>query len=251
MKLHKFLLFFILLLSTTFSLNAQSRNFYHRIEIGSGNLYSFVAGNLIAGFANYYTHSVLFDNSFTYTLFSGKTDLGSVKTKPENLIGITARDLFNDISGGVKLGYNSDNFDNFNWGVYGSLYYKLNQFKSLWHTNAEYTRERFSYLKPGIGFFALFGSIEQKVKYQLEAGIQYCCPIAYTGVFGSKTNTLNSGIGSHYAIKIGGATDFSCGIYVDLYHFDLYKKEYCKKFKMYNLGVTFTITPKRSERYYN
>ena len=127
----------------------------------------------------------------------------------------------------------------------------MNQFKSLWTQKDDYSRERLMYIKPGIGIYTLLGSIENKVKCQLEAGLQYCVPVAYRGYFGDKSNVLNRGIGSHYALKLGGATDFSGGVYVDLYHFDIYKKDFCKSFKMFNIGVTFTITPKRSERYYD
>lgn len=244
----RFLSIIISVLLMHVGVSAQSRNFYHRLDVGSGNVYSFVGSNLITAFVNYFSHDLLFDNSFNYTVFSGN---GNLKTKTENTMGINSRDLFNDVFAGTKLGYKSDNFGNFNWGVYGSVHYKLNQFQSIWTLGGNYNHERFSFLKSGIGFYTLFGSIEQKLKCQIEFGLQYCVPTSYKGNFGNDAKVLNNGIASHYALKIAGATDFSCGVFLDLYHFDIYKKDFSKKFKMYNLGVTFTITPKRGERYYD
>lgn len=252
MKYLKFLSIWVLLfIYSSINTCAQSRHFFHRIDFGSGNLYTFVGSNLITAFANYFSHDVLFDNSFNYTFFNGENSYGSIKTKPNNLLGLSAKDLFNDLSSGIKLGYKSDNFGNFNWGLYGTCQYKLNQFRSNWTLTGEFNHERFSYLKPGVSIYTLFGSIENKIKWQLEAGVQYCMPLTYSGSFGKGSGILNKGIASHYAVKIGGATDFSCGIFLDMYHFDIFKKEYVNNFKMYNIGVTFTITPKRSERYYD
>lgn len=240
----------LLLWIASLSAFPQSRNFYYRADVESGNVYTFVGSNLITAFANYFSHDVLFDNSFQYSFFSGETSLGKVKTKPQNMLGLTARDLFNDITLGGKIGYKSDSMDSFNWGAYGSLHYKLNQFKCLWNSYEDYLQERFSFIKPGIGLYGLFGGIEHKYKFQIEAGVQYCIPTGYNGVFGSGSKNLNSGISTHYALKLGGYVDFSGGIFLDIYHFNIYKKELCNKFKMFNMGLTLTITPKRSERYY-
>ncbi|MDE7441775.1 MAG: hypothetical protein K2M69_06400 [Muribaculaceae bacterium] len=228
----------------------QSRNIYYRADVESGNVYTFVGSNLITAFANYFSHNILFDNSFQYSFLSGETNSGKIKTKPQNLLGLTARDLFNDITLGGKIGYKSDSMDSFNFGVYGSFHYKLNQFKCLWQPYEEYVEERFSFIKPGVGVYGLFGGIEHKYKFQVEAGVQYCIPSGYHGAFGNETKNLNGGISTHYALKVGGSVDFSGGIFLDIYHFDIYKKEFANKFKMFNLGLTLTITPKRSERFY-
>lgn len=95
--------------------NAQ-RNFYHRLDVGSANVYTFVLSNLLTGYANYLSGDMLFDNSYVYTLYDGSMDGGKIRTKGFNPMGITATELFNDAFAGVKLGYQSDRLGFLNWG---------------------------------------------------------------------------------------------------------------------------------------
>lgn len=243
----------IILVTAAFAIcsaKAQHPNFFHRLDVASGNTYTFVGTNLITAFTNYLTHDVLFDNSFQYSFFNGSIGNSDIKTKPENLLGLRASDLFNDMNLGVKLGYRSSSYGSFNWGVYGSAHWRLNQFQSKVGNASEYGRERFSYLRPGVGVFAMFGDIEHKLKFQIEVGARYNIPLAYTGMYGTSTDVLDSGLTTHYALKLGGAYDFTGGIYLDINHFNFFKPEYCNKFKMMTIGVTFTITPKRGEGLY-
>lgn len=249
-RIYLITMFAILSLCTS-KVSAISRNFFHRIDVGSGNVYTFVGSNLITAFANYLTRDMLFDNSFSYTFFSGNNAGRSISTRPDNLMGVTARDIFNDAFAGIKLGYKSGVFSNVNWALYGSFHYKINQFKADMFNSGQFTRERVSFLKPGIGGQIVFGGIEHKLRFQLEVGAQYCFPIDYKGVYDSGSNNLNSGVMTHYAFKIGGYVNFSCGIYADIYHFDLFKSSFNNSMKMYNVGVTFTITPKRGEDFYD
>ena len=252
MKSSKLYLCIILLIGIAESSQAQSRHFYHRIDIGSGNAYTFVGSNLITSFANYFAHDILFDNSFNYSVFSGEAINGAkIRTKPENLLGLTARDLLNDATAGIKLGYKSDNFGSFNWGIYGSAHYKINQYKARVDDTDEYSHERFSYFRPGIGAYLLFGSVENRTKFQIEAGAQYNIPLSYKGLIDGKKDVLNSGITTHWALKIGGAHDFSGGIFVDINHFDIFIPSVAKKMKMYTFGITLTITPRRGEKLYD
>lgn len=249
MKLKKLIIICTVSFFTFLNANCQIRHFYHRLDVGSGNIYTFVGSNLITAFANYLSHTVLFDNSFNYSFYSGKYQINNISIKHNNIAGITARDLFDDIHGGVKLGYKSDSFNAFNWGIYGSAHYKLNQFKS--RLTDVYEPERLSYFKPGVGLFFLFGGIEHKTWVQIETGAQYCIPIVYSGRFGNTKVPLNKGIATTYSIKIGGSTDFTGGVFLNLYHFNIFKENYYTNFKMYNVGVTLTITPKRGEKYYD
>ena len=243
----------LLLFSDCNCINAQ-RNFYHRIDVGSSNIYTFVGSNLITGYANYFTHDILFDNSYTYTFLNGSYQGQDIKTKALDLMGLTAQELFSDCFAGVKLGYQTDNMGSLNWGVYGSAHYKINQFNALFPFMNDYYKECIQYFKPGIGLFFTFGSVESKTKIQVEAAIRYDLPIGYKGVFGKKTDALSNGVSSHFAIKIAGYTWLSAGLYADINHYNFYK-EFKQignsKFKMFNLGITFTITPKRGEDLYD
>lgn len=80
-------------------------------------------------------------------------------------------------------------------------------------------------------------------------------PISYKGVWGTDKESLNSGVSSHFSIKFAGYSWISAGIYADINHYNSYKEfndmNKTPKFKMYNVGVTFTITPKRGEDLYD
>lgn len=247
----------LLTLMLTFnSVSAMAqRNFYHRIDVGSSNIYSFVGSNLITGYANYLTHDILFDNSFTYSFYNGTYNGKDIKTKSYSMTGLTARELFGDCFAGIKLGYQSDYMSSVNWGLYASCHYKLNQFEAKWPDAQDYSGERAQYLKPGAGLFFTFGSVESQTKVQLEAALRYDMPMGYKGILGTKKDELKSGLSSHFAIKFAGYSWISAGLYMDICHYDLYKdfKDAGKdsKFKMYNVGVTFTITPKRGEDIYD
>lgn len=245
-KIRVFLIAFVLCFSTT--VNAQ-RHLYHRIDVGSSNIYTFVLSNLITGYTNYFTHDILFDNSYVYTIYGGEVNGESIKTKTLNPMGVTVSELFNDAFAGVKLGYKSDIMGTLNWGIYASGHFRFNQFNVKTAAMEEYSKERFSYLRPGAGLLLTFGGIESKVKVEFEAAARYDLPIGYKGLCGaSAKNVLGKGISSHYSIKVGGYSWFSAGVFADLCHYKLYNNtQNTNSFKPYSFGVTFTITPKRGE----
>lgn len=246
----KYILIFIVLISCASS-NAQ-RHLYHRIDVGSSNIYTFVLSNLLTGYTNYFTHDMLFDNSYVYTLYSGKIEGETTSTKPYNPMGLTATDLFNDSFAGVKLGYQSDLQGSFNWGIYASGHYKINQIKAKTSIMDDFSRECFQFIKSGIGILFTFGNIESPVKVQIEATARYDYPIAYKGCYGNSTGSLEKGLSSHFAVKVAGYSWLSTGLYADIYHHNLFKNMSSNcDFKPYSFGVTFTITPKRGEDLYD
>lgn len=249
-KIKTSLFAFILCFATTVS---AQRHFYHRIDVGSSNIYTFVLSNLITGYANYFTHDILFDNSYVYTIYGGEVDGESVKTKAFNPMGITASDLFNDAFAGVKLGYKSDLMGAFNWGIYASGHFRINQFKVKSTDIEDYSKERFNYFKPGIGLLLTLGGIESRIKVEFEAAARYDFPVGYKGLWGTNAkDVLGKGLSSHYSIKVGGYSWFSAGVFADLCHYDLYtNRQSNSSFKPYSFGVTFTITPKRGEDIYD
>lgn len=244
-------MFFVVALCSCTLAQAQ-RHFYHRVDVGSSNIYTFVVSNLITGYTNYLTHDILFDDSYSYSLYNGRLNGEKIKTKGYNPMGITARELFNDAFAGVKLGYQSDYMGPVNWGIYTSAHYKINQFKVLFPFEDGYNSERAQYLKTGGGLFLTFGSIESITKVQVEAALRYDMPLSYAGIYGNDSGVLNRGVSSHFAVKVGGFSWLSAGVYADFNHYDLYKNMGSNStFKQYNVGVTFTITPKRGEDLYD
>ncbi len=216
--------------------------------MGSSNIYTFALSTIVTGFANYGVHNMLFDNSYVYTVYSGDIGGESVKTKGANPMGINARDLFNDVLGGVKLGYQSDLVGVCNYGIYASAHYRINQMKTKLPGMEDYSYERFQYMKPGMGVFLTFGTVERKVKAQIEAAVRYDLAINYKGVDGTESkDAINNGLSTHFALKAIGYTWFSGGVFADFCHYHLFDDS---SFKPYSFGVTFTITPKRGEDYY-
>lgn len=246
-------LMFLLLSSFVIQTSAQ-RNFYHRIEVGSNNIYTFVLSNLVTGYANYFAHDMLFDNSFDYAITNASYLGRDIETKSYNPINMEPKDLFNDVYCGIKLGYQSDNMGAFNWALYASAHYKLNQFRVKWPMANDFLNEKTQYFKPGVGLVFTFGSIEQKTKVQIEGAIRYDMPIGYNGYWNNDTKMLNKGLSSHYAVKLVGYSWLSAGIYADFSHYNLYKQldnlGNNSKFNIYNIGLTFSITPKRGEDIY-
>lgn len=227
-------------------------NFYHRVDVGSGNIYSFVGSNLVTGYSNYFTHDILFDNSFSYTLFNGRYQGMDIKTKTMDPMGIMAKDIFSDCFAGIKLGYQSDLMGGVNWGIYASAHYRINQFDARFPFADDYQKESVQYVKPGTGVLLTLGSVESKTKVQFEAALRYDIPIAYKGVFGNKNSVLEKGLSSHFGVKVAGYTWFSAGLYADMNFYDLYKDMGSNsQFKIYSVGLTFTITPKRGEDLYD
>lgn len=232
--------FLLTLLSLLMFIGANAkRNFYHRIDVGTSNIYTFVLSNIATGFANYYSRDILFDNSYVYTLYSG-----DIKTKGLNPMGVTARDLFNYAFAGVKLGYHSESLSSFNWGLYASAHYRINQVDAKTKNAEGYHIERFQYLKPGAGILLTFGGVESDLIVQFEAAARFDMPINYKGMFGSETDCLKSGLSSHYSLKFAGNKAFSIGAFLDLTHYNLYKDNDLKM-KPISFGAIFTITPKR------
>lgn len=231
--------------------NAQ-RNFYHRLDVGSANVYTFVLSNLLTGYANYLSGDMLFDNSYVYTLYDGSMDGGKIRTKGFNPMGITATELFNDAFAGVKLGYQSDRLGFLNWGVFASGHYRINQVQAMLPVMEDFGKERFQYVKTGGGLLLTLGSMENRIKVQLEAAARYDMPVGYSGICGTAVrDALNSGISTHFSVKVAGYSWFSAGVFGDFCHYDLYKDVVGDiDFRPYSLGVVFTITPKRGEDVY-
>lgn len=244
---------FSVLIFAGYSSSYAQRHFYHRLDVGSSNIYTFALSNIVTGYTNYLTHDILFDNSYVYTLYGGKTQGEKIRTSPYSPIGITARDLFNDCFAGAKIGYQSDFAGFFNWGIYASAHYRINQIKSDVYDHIDKQCERFQYVKPGAGILFTFGGLENPVKVQCEAALRYDLPIGYSGLLGNSCNeVLQKGISTHFAIKVGGYSSFSAGLYADICHYDLYKNlPSGSHFKPYSFGITLTITPKRGEDLYD
>ncbi len=81
----------------------------------------------------------------------------------------------------------------------------------------------------------------------IEAGCRYSKALSYKGSLCDGKSGINDGFVSHFGFKVTGASaiqDF--GIYADIHHFDLLKRDDAK-LKMFNIGLVWTVTPGQRE----
>lgn len=95
----------IAIIATVFAFSAKCQVFFHRIDINTGNIYTFVASNLVSAGLNQLTKDRLADTSFEYTFYSKDSGSGQLDIKDYNRAGITVKDLFADCNFGTRLGY--------------------------------------------------------------------------------------------------------------------------------------------------
>lgn len=235
---------------------SNAQHLFRRIDVSNSNIYSFVVANLASGGINYLTDGMLIDNYYSYTL--GTLDVNGypdAKLKNNDIIGISARDVFNDISGGIKLGYQSNNKGSFNWCLYGSGHYKLNQFKTQMSSTDILDRHRLQRIAVGGGAMISLGEFERKTRVILEAGLRYEIPIGYKGTFGTEMkDVINSGLSSHFAIRFGGTSGLQgLGVYADIPYYNLLKSNngLSGELKMYSFGIVYSISPWRIKKAYD
>ena len=245
---------FILFMLFGFCINvlAQSNRFknHHFIfngDIASGNPYTMAASSVVTGLANYYLlNDAFFENSFVYSLYTTNED--NLKVKTMNPMGLTAKELFNNIQVGLKLGYQTYSPEFINAGIYVSAHYKLEQFK-VGNNDDNMKKHKAQRALFGITGLVSFGSMGQASRVILEAGVKYSMPIAYQSPLGTEKDQLNNGVTSHYAIKLASRGMWqNIGVYADIDHYNMWKNyESGKNLKSYTFGITWTITPQQVE----
>lgn len=227
----------------------SAQHFYHRLDVSTSNIYTFVAANLATAGLNALTDDMLFDNAYSYTYYD--LSPSSINKKTKDIAGLTARDLFSDVMVGAKLGYQSFKPGNFNWGVYGSAHYKINQFGT--EVSDAVTNHNIQKAMVGGGLMFTLGNIESNTRVIIEAGLRYDIPLSYKGSFGTKTkDVLNSGISSHYAIRFGGTSRLQgIGLYADIPHYNALRSAVGRNLKMYHFGIVYTISPWKFKEAYD
>ncbi len=251
---------FISLVTT--STQAQTRHLYSRVELGSGNAWSFLSEGLIAIVANELIHYPLFEATMHVAVpnseygnlntLAGFDDWNTPYEDYDNeheyygFAKISAKNFFADITAGGKIGYLSDLMGSFNWCAYGSAHYKILQFRQMSDIE-NYTRLNTQRFQIGGGMMMILGNVEKNNRYIIDAGLRYNIP-AYFGISridieGTSSDFMNSGISSHYKIMWSYKAQTSLGIYGDVMHYNLFKNQtLCgSKSKVTELGFTMAI----------
>lgn len=236
----------VILLALGFMLAGQAKSqshLYYKLDVGTNHIYSFAISNLATGWLNALADRMLFDNAYSYT-YLNDIEKNGYKSKQYSITGVTARDFFSDITTGVKIGYQSASPDAFNWGIFGSAHYRVNQFKTSLNGSDDVIHNDVQRLLIGGGVLLSFGNIESKTRFTFEAALRYEMPLSYKGHYGNGTDLLNKGLSSHYAVRVNGSGALQgLGIYADIPHYDLFKDRPKGNLKMYTFGIIYTITP--------
>jgi len=258
-----FYLALTIIMSVVFAIpvNAQKRHLYNRVELGGGNVWTFLGMEMVSVIANSVTHRPLTEatlrfcvpvseygnlNSFqgfddwNYDRFNSDPDYeygddGFAKFKSEN--------LFSNIIIGDKFGYLSDNLSSVNYCIYGAAYYNLQQLK-LMSDYENYNAVSTQRMQLGGGFMLTFGSIESKSRIIIDGGLRYNIPLHFGGDIEGKTNDMmNKGISSHYMFKYSWDNSVAVGATVDLMHYNMFKDEtLCgSQSKLTEIGITLSI----------
>ena len=256
-----FILVLVISISGVNSAQAQ-RNFYNRVEIGGGNVWTFVGLEAVSMILNHVTHMPLTEATlrfgvpiseygnlngyqgfydWNYDRFTDDPDYGS---GDDGFAKFKGRNLLSNIIIGDKMGYLSDNLGSVNYCVYGSAYYNLQQFK-LMSDETNYTNLSTQRLQLGGGLMLILGSIEKKGRFIIDGGIRYNLPLKFSGDgFSSSTNDMmNKGVTSHYMVKYSWDNAIAVGATVDVMHYNMFKDEtLCgAQSKMFEFGITLSI----------
>lgn len=131
-------------------IQAQSRHLYNRVELGSGNVWTFLLGmEMISTLINTLTHRPITEATLRFAIpvseygnlnsFQGLDDWNHDRFNDdpdyeygdEGYAKFKSRNLFSNIIIGDKIGYLSDNLRTVNYCIYGAAYYNLQQFKLM------------------------------------------------------------------------------------------------------------------------
>lgn len=238
------------------------RNLYNRIELGGGNVWTFLLLEGISMTANELANRPLSEATLRFSIptsewgnlngFNGFDDFNSDRfySDPnreygdQGFIKFKARNLFSNLIFGDKIGYISDNMSSFNFCIYGAAYYNIQQLK-LMYSDEDYFALNTQRFQAGGGLMMVFGSIESKGRFIIDGGVRYNIP-TYFGCEdydGKMSDILNGGISSHYMIKYSWDNAVAVGFTADLMHYNLFKdNDLCgNQSKIFEIGITVAI----------
>lgn len=260
MTLKVLLMFSLLNLFSVQSVFAQ-RHFYNRLEIGSGNAWTFMATEIASMLLNDALNSPMseatlrmgvpsseYGNLYTVQGFSDYNKsrfVGNAKDENSNaVVGISLSELFSNIIVGEKFGYISDRQGFLNFCLYGAAYYNLVQLK-LMHNISDYTKLNTQRFQAGGGLMFIFGSIEKSDRIIVDAGLRYNIPIYFSGdgIDGKANDILNKGFSSHYMVKYSMSSILAVGFTFDMIHYNFFKDESLvgNSSKLTEFGITLSL----------
>lgn len=259
--LYSRILIIIMLITVTTPALAQ-RNYYNRIELGGGNVWTFVGLEAISMIINQITHRPLTEATLRFGVpiseygnlngYQGFDDWNydrfnsdpNYEYGDDGYIKFKGRNLLSNIIIGDKMGYLSDNLSFINYCIYGAAYYNLQQFK-LMSDYENYISLSTQRMQLGGGFMLTFGSIESKSRIILDGGLRYNIPLHFggEGITGNTNDIMNKGISSHYMFKYSYDNSIAIGATLDVMHYNMFKDEsLCgNQSKILEFGITVSL----------
>lgn len=237
------------------------RHFYNRLEIGSGNAWTFMATEIASMLLNDAVNSPMseatlrmgvpsseYGNLYTVQGFSDYNKsrfVGNVKDEESNaVVGFSLNELLSNIIIGEKFGYISDRQGFLNFCLYGAAYYNLAQFK-LMHNSSDFTRLNTQRFQAGGGLMLIFGSIEKSSRIIVDGGLRYNIPLYFSGngIERKTGEVLNKGISSHYMVKYSMSSVLAVGLTFDMMYYNLFKDESLvgNSSKLTEFGITLSL----------
>lgn len=170
-------------------------------EVSASNMFLDIPLIALTGLIN--QNGYIYENYWTTSVVTNSKDTDNLSSD------FSLKSIFNDIGTGIKLGYKSEKSESFfNWATYGSLNYRLNQFKiQLPEENSPrltYYKNAIHRIQIGVGIKATFGGMYQNIRVSIDFGLRYNIPIAYSGDLSDGTKLLNSGMSPIYTFTIFG-----------------------------------------------
>ena len=216
------------------SSKARHHHFYHKIDVGFGNLYSCALASCLTGGINYLLDDAVFETSFRYPMYK-YPDVTSYSLTRSNVLGLYKSDLISDFSGGIKLGYQTYNPDLLNWGVYGSAHYNNN----IGLNSGEWETIAYGIASVGGGMCFTLGQMSQGVRWTFDVSLEY-------GKNVLSDMTECNGFRSQYSVGISGpGLVQNTKLFADIVHFPVISSP----FEVFpaSVGISWTITPQQVE----
>lgn len=228
---------------------ARHNNFYHKVELNYGNLYSFAISSCLTGVVNYLIDDTVFETGFGFPVYRVQNE-SPYYFAPQNPLGVQLKDLLHNYEAGLKLGYQTYDPRFVNFGICAVASYKFEPFIGNILIEDVTIANPSSIQRALIGgnIMLYLGEMGMSTQVTLEVGLRYSYGLSLTD--SSKTITqesLKNGIVSHYAITVGGPGFLqNIKLFADVNHYDLIKNSYLRLSPIY-VGFSWTITPQQSD----
>lgn len=231
------------------SAQAKKNSFYYSVDLGSGNIFTLLGASLISGGINSIEplaqNGGLIDCVYLESpikTYSGNIELDINKFKFNE---INARDLFKDIMVGFRMGWQTDvSINFFNFGVYASYHYRINQFEVKDPVNGEFGLHDIHRSLIGFTTMYYFGDYTS-VRPIVELGVKYGIATKYENPYNYGAQKLKNGLISHFAVLLDMPYDKwlnDFGIFVDINHYNMFENiKPVSEIKTWTLGISFTV----------